>query len=277
MDFADLKLARRLEEAEACDSQEFAEALQRLRPDSDIAVETIAGGRVVFAGMKSPMSEARGLGLQGEVRAEDLDRLDAFYFGRGATSKVGVCPMADPSLLKGLTRRGYEPFEFENVLYRTMGPDSEFGDPLVVPGLEIRQATADEMHTYRDAVFSNFFGAEAASPEVVDLTAALFHMPQAILLLARLEGQAVGGGAVLIHDGVAFLAGAAILPAYRNRGVHRALSRTRLALAADRGCDLFAQAALPGSGSQRNAERNGFRVAYTKLMMARTPPSSRES
>jgi hypothetical protein len=32
----------------------------------------------------------------------------------------------------------------------------------------------------------------------------------------------------------------------------------------DHGCDLAMMVAMPGSESQRNAERNGFRIAYTR-------------
>jgi hypothetical protein len=34
--------------------------------------------------------------------------------------------------------------------------------------------------------------------------------------------------------------------------------------AADMGCDLAMMVTQPGSDSQRNAERNGFRIAYTR-------------
>jgi GNAT superfamily N-acetyltransferase len=71
--------------------------------------------------------------------------------------------------------------------------------------------------------------------------------------------------------GVALLAGAATLPAYRRRGVHAALHQTRLALARRSGCDLAVQGAEPGSTSQRNAERRGLRVAFTRAILVRDP------
>ena len=37
--------------------------------------------------------------------------------------------------------------------------------------------------------------------------------------------------------------------------------------AAARGCDLATASTLPGSGSQRNYERTGFQVGYTKVTM----------
>jgi GNAT superfamily N-acetyltransferase len=96
-------------------------------------------------------------------------------------------------------------------------------------------------------------------------------MEHAAPFLARIDGQPVGGGAVFIHQGLALLAGAATLPLYRNRGVHAALHHARLALARRSGCDLAAQGAQPGSTSQRNAERRGLRVAYTRALLVREP------
>ena len=50
-----------------------------------------------------------------------------------------------------------------------------------------------------------------------------------------------------------------------------ALHHARLALARRSGCDLAAQGAQPGSTSQRNAERRGFRVIYTRAFLVREP------
>jgi hypothetical protein len=46
-----------------------------------------------------------------------------------------------------------------------------------------------------------------------------------------------------------------------------ALVRARLAVAAAARCDLATLNADPGSGSQRNAERQGFRVVYTRALL----------
>ena len=61
------------------------------------------------------------------------------------------------------------------------------------------------------------------------------------------------------------LAGASTIPDARGRGAQNALLAERLRYAAEHGCDVAMMGALPGSGSQRNAERNGFRVAYTRI------------
>jgi len=43
----------------------------------------------------------------------------------------------------------------------------------------------------------------------------------------------------------------------------------RLAAATTAGCDLATVQTTPGSGSQRNVERMGFRLAYTKPTLVR--------
>jgi GNAT superfamily N-acetyltransferase len=68
---------------------------------------------------------------------------------------------------------------------------------------------------------------------------------------------------------VAVLAGASTVPAWRGRGAQGALLRARLAHAASIGCDLAMMGAAPGSASQRNGERAGFRIAYTRIKWGR--------
>ena len=76
-------------------------------------------------------------------------------------------------------------------------------------------------------------------------------------------------GALALCDGVAHLAGASTMPDGRKRGAQLALLGHRLRYAAAHGCDVALMAALPGSSSQRNAERNGFRIAYTRIKWQR--------
>ena len=47
-------------------------------------------------------------------------------------------------------------------------------------------------------------------------------------------------------------------------GLQAALLQERMRYAFDSGCDLAMMVAMPGSDSQRNAERSGFRIAYTR-------------
>ena len=82
--------------------------------------------------------------------------------------------------------------------------------------------------------------------------------------LAELEGRPIAAGAISIREGVALMAGASTIPEWRGRGAQNALFSARLRRAAAQGADLAMIVAQPGSASQRNAERQGFRIAYTR-------------
>lgn len=59
-------------------------------------------------------------------------------------------------------------------------------------------------------------------------------------------------------------AGASTIPEARHQGAQLALVESRLRYAPEHGCDIVMMGALADSSSQRNAERPGFRIAYTR-------------
>jgi GNAT superfamily N-acetyltransferase len=83
--------------------------------------------------------------------------------------------------------------------------------------------------------------------------------------LADFEGQTGAAGVLCIHDGVALFGGAATVPELRRRGLQGALLQARMRYAREHGCDLAMMGAEVGSDSQRNAERKGFQVAYSRI------------
>jgi ribosomal protein S18 acetylase RimI-like enzyme len=81
--------------------------------------------------------------------------------------------------------------------------------------------------------------------------------------LALENGHAIAAGALLVSDGIAYLAGAATIPSARGRGAQSALIRQRLSDAAQ--CsELVVVTAAFASQSQQNLERFGFRLAQVK-------------
>src|SRR5262249_48318902 len=113
---SDLELARRLEEAEAFAAESFARQIARRHPGAGVGVEEIHGGRTVYVGAGSPLTETKAIGLHGRVTDADFERMEAVCFSRGEPSRVVVCPLADPSLVEGLASRGYRLHSFESIL-----------------------------------------------------------------------------------------------------------------------------------------------------------------
>ena len=77
----------------------------------------------------------------------------------------------------------------------------------------------------------------------------------------------LGGGALAVRDGLATLFADSTIAAFRRQGFHRELIAARLNEAIALGCDMAMAATLPGSTSQRNYERLGFEVVYTKVTL----------
>jgi GNAT superfamily N-acetyltransferase len=102
----------------------------------------------------------------------------------------------------------------------------------------------------------------------MDVGRAIFAMPGAICWLAVAgTGEPAGGGALALHDGLATLFADSTIPLFRRRGLHYELIAARLNEAMARGCHLATAGTQPGSASQRNYERLGFEVVYTKVTL----------
>jgi GNAT superfamily N-acetyltransferase len=270
MIFADLDLARRLEKLETWVAGEHGRARLALWPEKDTAVVEVAGGVACFLGEGSMLNETRGMGLNGPVSGEDLDAVEHVFFGRGTSVKMGVCPLADPSLLEGLSARGYRAVGFEDVLYRELNRSETF--PLPPEGIVLSPTDlAEEVEVGGDVLARGFMAPDEPSLAMREHFTMSRQVEGLVGLLARVGEEPAGAACLLVRDGMAMMCGAATLPEFRNRGVQTALAHARLARAAEAGCGIVQFGALPGSTSHRNAERLGFRVAYTKLMMLRDP------
>jgi GNAT superfamily N-acetyltransferase len=100
---------------------------------------------------------------------------------------------------------------------------------------------------------------------VKEMGAMIVAREQSPCFLAEADGVAGAAGVLILHKGVALFAGAATVPEMRRRGLQAALLEARMQYALEHGCDLAMMVTEAGSNSQRNAERKGFRVAYTRM------------
>ncbi|HVP53447.1 MAG TPA: GNAT family N-acetyltransferase [Candidatus Eisenbacteria bacterium] len=264
-DFVDLNFARRLETAETL-TPAHIRALQRFAPEA--TSELIGGGRAVFGGRRYPSNQIVGLGLYGPVSLADLEQVEDFYHSRGVPCQIVVSPLADRSLLDLLAPRRYRISEFNSVLIKRLDP-SKLIEP--ADGITVERVTTDTAQLW-DRVISRGFAEFGPLPE--NLIATFATMPDSLNFLARVNGEAAGGGmgTVLREARIAALFGTATVREFRRRGVQTALINRRLWDAAQHECEYAVVSTLPGSASQRNMERRGFRLAYTKLVMVRTWP-----
>jgi GNAT superfamily N-acetyltransferase len=261
MRVSDLPLSQRLERAEGCACAEFAEARRRLFPESGAEWIECSGAYAVFDGSDSPVTQSFGLALFEELTAASLDAIERFFLDRGAQVDHEVSPLVGVAALDLLCSRGYRPIEISSVLYQSIEKPPAEGHQ----NIRVRVAGPDEAELWGRTSTKAWTHEHPVLLDFFERTTAIFAArKQSVGFFADFDGQPGATGSLSIHDRVALFSGAATIPEMRRRGLQAALLRERIRYAFDHGCDLAMMVAAAGSESQRNAERNGFQIAYTR-------------
>ena len=265
MIFSDLELSKRLERAEARSNADFVETRALLEPYSGATWIEVGGAYAMFDGVESPCTQTFGLGLFEDTTDGHLDEIEAFFADHDAPVFHEVSPMAAASLMPMLNARGYCPIELSSLLYLALEPSSDVPQTSN-PNISTRIISPDEVDLWaRTSAAGWATEHEALADFMFAFGRISAQCDGAYPYLAELDGDPVATGMLFIHGEVAMLAGANTVPEGRNNGAQNALLAARLKFAAERGCTLAAMGAAPGSQSQKNAQKNGFRIAYTRI------------
>ena len=255
---ADAALARRLERAEADNARDCSGV-----PGSEIL--EIGGGMRHLRRRRLSLDAGRRPWLERSCRGRgaEPDR-DIFPQPGGQKVSIDLCPLADPSWLGALNARGYRPADFNNVLVKRLAGVEITLTP------RVRRAVAGETDLWSHTVGHGFFDQSELTDAEMDVGRAIFSMAGALCYLAVSEaGEPAGGAAAAMRNGLATLFADSTIVHFRRGGFHRELIAARLNEAIAQECDLATASTLPGSGSQRNYERLGFEVVYTRVTMVR--------
>jgi GNAT superfamily N-acetyltransferase len=271
--FSDIALSRRLERAEGRSNADLVEARARLFPESGAEWIEVAGAYAMFDGVSSPATQTFGLGVFDPVTPDDMEKLEEFFLQRGSHVHHEVSPLADASLLTLLNERGYQPIELTSVMHRPIRRDVQLASPRNEK-VQSRLMRDGEEELWARTASRGWSELTEFADMVLELMYINAKRQDGLSFLAEFDGRPIATGAMFIHDGVALLAGASTIPEGRRQGAQLALLESRLRYAAEKGCEIAMMCALPGSASQRNAERQGFRIAYTRIKWSLTRPSA---
>ncbi len=259
----DALLSARLESTEGLANARFVEARARQSVGSQAAWIEVAGAYALFDGPDSPLTQSFGLGMQKEVTPADFETIEAFFRDRNAPVYLEVSPLASGELLSQLNERHYHPIEYTCVLCRRIGPNFRLPQTRS-ESIEVRRITADESEPWAQTSALGWSEHPEFTEMILGFGRTFASTVGATGMQAEIKGKSIATGVVVIANGVALLAGASTIPEARRQGAQSALLEARLRFAVEQGCDLAMMCALPGSPSQRNAQRNGFQIAYTR-------------
>lgn len=264
MIFSDHKLSQKLERTEARTNASFVEARARLAPESRAEWIEVAGAYAMFDGVESPLTQTFGLGMFDEITGNELDALEEFFKRRDAPVFHEVSPLAQASLMPLLNERGYQPCELTSILVQELDGENSRALPINA-SLKTRVIETSEADVWAQTSANGWATEmEGLAEFMFDFGRVSANTKGGFPFLAELDGAPISAGMLFIYDDVAILAGASTVFEGRRKGAQSALLDARLRFAAERGCRLAMMGASPGSQSQRNAEKNGFRIAYTR-------------
>lgn len=245
----------------------FVDARAVLQPNVGAEWIEVAGAYAMFDGVGSPLTQTFGVGVFDRFGDREFERIEQFFARHAAAAAHEVSSFAQADTLRLLSSRGYSPIEASVVLVRpTMLRRSPVSDRIVVRRI-------DES----DASLWSRVSVEGWSSELPDLApffealgAVITRARGAYCFLAEIDKHPIAAAALNVQNGIALLAGASTIPQARRQGAQQALLDARLAFAGTLGVDLAMVVTAPGSASQRNAERQGFRAMYTRAKWLRS-------
>lgn len=197
---------------------------------------------------------------------EEWEGFESFCAAHGLPCLVRVQSVGLPLLLPDLTERGYR---LDYLLHAYMQALPELrGDeqPRIPSGIEV-QETADREGWAQVA-------AAGFGPGTEEVMRLVSHQAGRLFWARRVGmGEWAASAAYTVSGGVATFHGTATQPAERGQGLQTALLAARLRAAQSEGGAGAQYASVyvePGSGSERNVQRAGFRLVGAQLAFTKS-------
>jgi hypothetical protein len=188
-----------------------------------------------------------------------LDEMLSLY--QGQKVRLDILPSElTPDISAKLIQHNLTPKSFHTVFYR----DCTKLKPLETSEIQVRKISADELGVFLDTYLSGFGLPESFLAGAKEQRSFWMEVPEFHLYIATIKDTPVGASVLYIKDDIGYLAGASTLPDYRGVGCQYQQLVKRINDAADLGCTILTTQAAFDSSSQRNMQRAGFQVAFTK-------------
>jgi GNAT superfamily N-acetyltransferase len=223
----------------------------------------VAGGYAIYVA-GTLLDFALGAGTTRPLRDDDLAVVEEFYAARSHPARFELDEAVFARDGELLRERGYAPEDLTLAILEGAVPAGGASAP--TGGIAVRTTT--DRRAWSDLAARAFADA-GPDPGVLRRTMQAQAAAAHVLVVASLDGTDAGVGALAVYGDLAILSGAAVLPAFRRRGVHAALLAGRLPIAHARGASRAALKTLPGSPVERSAAHLGIVRTGVRRMVRR--------
>lgn len=220
----------------------------------------LAEGAACFAGCSSFFSQvvAWGFSLKVKQFQQQLLTIEQFYHSLGHSRvDIELCPLVGSDLAMALSQRGYGVTELNNVHFMYLNDYRTADRPC---SFVVRQVPIEQLKQWAYRVALGF-GYLEAQEQFVHYA----HLEGVTAFAVYDEDQIVAGATVAVHGEVADLGVTSTLSTYREKGLQKLLLHARLNFVKNQNIPLAIVTTEPGSISDINVQKVGFRCAYTRV------------
>lgn len=223
----------------------------------------VNGGAACFSGYDSFFSQVVGWGFFSKVPhfKEELLAIENFYKSLGQRRvDIELCPFVGNDLAEFLSQRAYQITELNHVSLLNL--ESIF--VVDSPDFLIKIVPLEEWMYWAKMVAIGF-GYPGAEDQFVQ-----YAQSKGVIAFAVYNKEQIIAGATLaMHAEVCDLGVTSTLPQWRNKGLQKMLLQARLQYAKQQGLLWATVTTEPGSISDLNVQKCGFRCAYTRIKMTK--------
>ncbi len=264
--FADIALFNEFARLSQVLGQATFHSAEKYLPKGEPACLSLESCVATYCGSDSPLSQVCGLQTEIQLGSNELDIIEQFFAIRQSTTTITIGPFSHKETWELLFNRGYKITGHENLLYLDLSEASLKAST----GIQIEQDSEGNRELIAETITKGFFENPTLEMQLVsDILCGIEGMTS---FLARIGTEPTGAANLYMMQGAALLSGMSTIPKYRRKGVQLALIYERLLFSKNSGCHVAFATTTPGSGSQRNMERAGFRVLCTSSIFQRNMP-----
>ncbi len=259
------ELAGHMQRTEAAEISSYLDASPAMAKGAGTATKRIDGVICLAArNIDEPfLNRALGVGTIAEATPRLLERIERHYASIGRPSRIALATGYVPlRAMRLLERRGYAPMKDsgeEIYAYDRRTPPQKAS----APGLSIERVGPELGSLYSRTGFESF---NDRGPQFVAIVEALIRSRRRGLraFLGRIDGEAAATGMLFDVRPVGGLGNGSVRPAFRGRGLQKAMIAHRIRDGWARGYRLFfGQTVNPVSA--HNMEALGWRKLYTEV------------
>lgn len=267
--FGNLELAKEVEYFMALDDAAYVSALNKITESNSFASFKFESGLATYAG-KGPQSNTHGFGTSDLHNIKVLKDIESFFAKFKVSPVISLASVAKPEVINLLFQEGYSPVFFMNLYVMSNCKEINLDNN----DIKIKEVTLTNTS-------SRELWSKVVSCGFSDRTLDLNSSPDSIssgqaakegnkLYIAYIHDEIAGAASLYMNKQFARLGGMTTLPDFRGRGVQKALINHRTIEALHNGCTIITTDTIPGTVSQMNVEKLGYKIAYTRAIYKKT-------